>query len=396
MSRQPATAAPGPLPRIVHVASGREWRGGQNQAWLLARALRERGVGQIVVTGGGTELERRMRAAGVPVRAAAWRAGFDPRAAAAVLSEARRGPALLHAHDAHAVTLAGIAAALSGARFVAHRRVDFRLRRTWCWRRADAVIAVARAVRDVLVADGVPAARVHVVHSGIDLDACGAVVPIDLRARLSLPAGSLIAVTVAALAAHKDHATLVAAAALVAPRLPALHWVLVGEGDRRADIERQVAAAGLRGRVHLLGHVPDPRPYVAAADLFVLSSRTEGIGGALFEALALGVPIAATAAGGVPEVVGSGAALLSPPGDAPALAGHEERLAGDPDLRRRLAERGRAEVRRFSHRRTADGVLEVYRAVAGSSPGPPSGGAPSGGAPSGGAPSAANRPAGGP
>ncbi|HEU5321102.1 MAG TPA: hypothetical protein VFX28_09880, partial [Methylomirabilota bacterium] len=108
--------------RIIHVASGREWRGGQNQVWLLARTLQERGQGapggpgtrpdQVVVTGAGTELERRLRASGVPVRAATWRSGADPRALWATIDAARRGPCLLHAHDGHAVTLAGLAAIL--------------------------------------------------------------------------------------------------------------------------------------------------------------------------------------------------------------------------------------------------------------------------------------------
>ena len=131
--------------RIVHLASGREWRGGQNQVLLLARALANRPaeVEQIVVTGRGSLLAERLVAAGVPVREVGWNVGLAPGALLGAVAEARRGPALFHAHDAHALTLAGAAAALTRSPFVATRRVDFHLRRSGFWARADRIIAIS-------------------------------------------------------------------------------------------------------------------------------------------------------------------------------------------------------------------------------------------------------------
>ena len=96
-------------PSVVHVASGREWRGGQRQVWLLARELQRSGfANQVVVTGAGTQLAYRLRHDGVRVHEARWTMGLDPRVLLPVLRELRGRGALLHAHDAHAVTLAGL------------------------------------------------------------------------------------------------------------------------------------------------------------------------------------------------------------------------------------------------------------------------------------------------
>ena len=142
-------------PTVVHVASGREWRGGQRQVWLLARELQRGGLTeQVVVTGVGTELAARLQQDGVRVREVAWRIGLDSRVLLPLLQEVRAGAALLHAHDGHAVTLAGLAALLTGTPLVATRRVDFRLRRPGFWRRASRVIAISSAVADVLLDDG--------------------------------------------------------------------------------------------------------------------------------------------------------------------------------------------------------------------------------------------------
>ena len=114
--------------RIVHVASGREWRGGQRQVWLLARALaKHEGISQVVVTGRGSELARRLAADRIPTRTPAWSGALDLRALAATVGLADRST-ILHAHDSHALTLGSLAKAISGARLVLTRRVDFAVR----------------------------------------------------------------------------------------------------------------------------------------------------------------------------------------------------------------------------------------------------------------------------
>ena len=95
-----------------------------------------------------------------------------------------------------------------------------------------------------------------------------------------------------------------------------------------------------------------------------MSSRQEGLGTSVLEAMALGIPVASTGAGGLPEMLGRGAGLVVPSGDAGGLAEAVARILEDTALRSDLAERARAEVSRFTDRRMADAVLSVYRSCA--------------------------------
>lgn len=348
--------------RVVHVASGREWRGGQRQVWLLARELARLGdVEQVVVTGGGSELAARLARDGVPVRAVPWRAGLDPRVLPGIVAELRRSPGLVHAHDAHAVTLGGLGAGLTGRPLVATRRVDFPLRRRGFWGRAARIVAISHAVADVLVADGIPRERISVVHSGIDLAELRRTTRLGIRDRLGLPPEAVVAANVAALVPHKDHATLLRAAAALAARLPALHWVVAGEGAERAPLERLRAELGLGQRVHLIGHLEEPARLVADADCFVMSSREEGLGTSVLDAMALGTPVASTTAGGLSEMLQDGAGLLAPPNDPHALADAVARLLTEPGLALEVVGRATVAVERFTARRMAEAVRSVYR-----------------------------------
>jgi glycosyltransferase involved in cell wall biosynthesis len=271
---------------------------------------------------------------------------------------------VLHAHDAHAVTLAGIAARLTRSPLVVTRRVDFPLRRQGYWARADRVIAISNAVARVLESDGIARERITVVHSGIALEATRAVTRLGIRGQLGLPPTASVAANVAALVPHKDHATLLAAAKRLEHRLPDLHWVVAGEGHLRPELERRVSESGLQSRVHLVGHIDDPTRLIADADVFVMSSRTEGLGTSVLDAMALGIPIASTGAGGLPEMLGNGAGLVVPAGDPVALAEAVTRVVEDSELRVGLVERAKAEVLRFTDRRMAEQVGSVYRSCA--------------------------------
>ena len=350
-------------PRIVHVASGREWRGGQKQAWLLARELQLLGCPQVVVTGLGTELEHRLRAEAVAVHAVGWQAGLSPAAARAAWVESRRGGAVLHAHDGHSTTIAGMAATLSRVPCIATRRVDFPLHRLGFWGRADRVVAISNAVRNILIRDGLDPARVPVIHSGIDIDAVAATRSDGAREALGLPTERPLAVATGALVDHKDHRTLIAAAAHARQHAPELIWAVAGEGPLRADLEQQIAELGLGVTVRLLGHLADPLPLVAAADCFVTSSKEEGLGTAMLDAMALGRPVAATAGGGIAEILVEGAGLVVPVQDAVALGDAVLRIVRDPAFAAELGAHGRLRVGKFSARRMAEAYLALYRSL---------------------------------
>lgn len=352
------------MTRIVHVASGREWRGGQNQAFLLARRLREQGVAQVVVTGHGTLLAQRLKAEGVPVRECAWTIGIDPRAAWAAWDEARQAPSILHAHDAHALTLAAYAAKAAGRPYVVTRRVDFHLRSPAKWQGAARVIAISRAVRDILLHDGIAADRLRVVHSGIDLGAIrrrgeGP----DPRPSLDLPTDRPLLLNVAALADHKDQLTLIEAAARLRSHRPEALWAIAGEGKERPVLEARIAALGLGDTVRLLGQVADPMPLIRHATLFVMSSKEEGLGTTVLDAMALGTPILATRAGGIPEMLEGGNGTLVPIRDPEALATAAERLLAEPARAQATAAAALVAVDAFSDTAMARGVRTVYDEV---------------------------------
>jgi glycosyltransferase involved in cell wall biosynthesis len=135
----------------------------------------------------------------------------------------------------------------------------------------------------------------------------------------------------------------------------------VGEGPLRGLLERRIAEAGLSGRFHLVGPLPDPHTVLAGADVCVLSSTSEGLGSSILAAMALGVPVVATRVGGIPELLGTGAGLMVSPGDVSGFATAVQRVLTDPELRQNLSRIGRLEAARFSLHGLAERVLGVYR-----------------------------------
>jgi glycosyltransferase involved in cell wall biosynthesis len=332
--------------------------------WLLARELARRGVEQVVVTRQDSELARRLVSAGVRVRPARWWVGLDPRVLPVLLSELRHRSAILHAHDAHALTLAGVCAGLSGAPLVTTRRVTFPLRRKLFWARAQRVIAISGAVRDALTLDGLAPERLTVIPSAVDVAELRATTGPDVRTRFGLPERGQVAVSLGALTPEKDQSTLVEAAALLVRDLPDLHWVIVGEGPLRSALQRRMAQLGLEDHVHLAGQLADPHVALAGADVFVLSSLAEGLGSSVLAAMAMDVPVVATRVGGVPELLGSGGGALVPAGSPSEFAAAVRRVLSEPGYAANLRQAARRELGRFTPGAMADQVVEVYRSCA--------------------------------
>lgn len=210
----------------------------------------------------------------------------------------------------------------------------------WSLRAAARVLTVCGPFRRELIAKGVPPERIEVVHNALDLEA-ETRLPLEpadtLKEKLGVPPGSRVVVSVGRLSREKDHLTLLKAVGRLTSRDAVL--LIVGEGPERPALEAGIAAAGLTGRVILTGQVPSAAPYYRIADLAAMSSLSEGSPYALLEAMAARLPVVATSAGGVPEIVTHGqTALLVEPGDDRALAQAIDTALGDPALARRLGE----------------------------------------------------------
>jgi glycosyltransferase involved in cell wall biosynthesis len=232
-------------------------------------------------------------------------------------------------------------------------------------RRRDRVVAVGEAVRRALIAnEGIPAGRVEVVYNGVNLAPflVAAGDRATLRQEIGVGRDDLMIVQVARLDYLKDHATAVRTLGHIVRQRPDTRLVLVGEGPESDKINELVSRSGLDAHVCRLGLRKDVARLLAAADVFLLTSISEGIPLTLIEAMAAGLPVVATRVGGVEEVVEDGATgLLAPSGDDMGLAGHVLRLAEDTALAALMGERGRMRaVGLFSEDRMHVGYSEVY------------------------------------
>jgi glycosyltransferase involved in cell wall biosynthesis len=355
--------------RVVHVDSAGEWRGSQSQVLLAAQGMAARGHAVTLACRAGGSLEARARAAGLAVRPLVFGGDLAPRAILGLARVLRdEAPDLVHAHDPHA-TAAGLFAVRlrRRARLVASRRVALPLRRGLSrgkYSACDGVIAVSRAVARVLLEHGLPPRRLQLIHDGVPDRPVSAGGREALR-QLGVPDDSPVIGNVAALTAHKDHATLLAAMPRVLAAVPAARLVVVGEGDLRGKLEAEARRLGLGGRCVFAGFRTDVDRLIPAFSLVCLTSRTEGLGSSLLDAMCFGRPIVATGTGGIPEVVEHGrTGLLVPVGDPAALAGALTELLCCGERREELGRAGRARFERaFTAERMVERTLESYEAL---------------------------------
>lgn len=351
--------------------------GGLEQVVLdLARSLdRRRFVPHVFALSNRIPLADAFAAEAIPVTVVAQQ-GLDfglPKRLARAFREA--GVGLVHAHNFGRYFYAGPAARRVGlpALYSEHSntRPDERalwLTQRWLSRTASSIAAVSENVRGYLVErQKLPPARVVVVPNGIDIAAFAA--PRDraaIRAELGLPAESLVIGTVGRMVPVKNHALLLDAFQLVAARVPTAHLLICGDGLLRQVTEARAEELGLAERVTFTGLRRDVPRVLAALDVFCLSSDSEGLPLAILEALAAGLPVVATAVGGVPELITEAVGRLAPPAEPGPLADELVELLGDEGLRAQLSQTAREVVARsYSIEAMVARYVELYQQALG-------------------------------
>ncbi len=364
--------------RVLHIDTERTWRGGEQQALYLTTGLARRGVETLCVGQPGSPYVERSAAAGLAVEEVRMRGEADLVAVGRLRRLFRAWkPDVVHMHTSHGHTLGVVASRTGGGgKTVVSRRVDFTiyrnvLRLSWFKYRfgVDRYVAISEGIKRQMVKDGIPADRIQVVHSGIDLGRFEGVDPHDFHSEFGLPAGAPIIGDVAAFGWHKAQEYLVRAMPHILEVEPEARVFLIGDGELRDKIAAEVRDLGLEDRIIFTGFRTDVPSLIKGMDCFVMCSVLEGLCTSLLDALALRCPAVGSAVGGIPEALVDGeTGLTVPPRDPQALAAAILRVLREPELAERLRENGRRHVERgFTNDTMVEGNLALYRDLTGKS-----------------------------
>ena len=341
---------------------------------MLARSLQKAGASPVVFLPPGREgfITKQLAESGIEVDHFHLERPLSPRCAR-MLAEAfeRHHITVAHSHEfsmavygAWAAHRAGIPHVITmhGSRYYAQR-----IRRRLALRAAILASAhtvavsngLARALRRDL---WVGRANLEMIPNGVPYTPPARV---TLREELGLAARDRLLVSVGNLYPVKGHCHAIEAVALLADRHPGLHLAIGGRGHLHEDLIAHAQQLGVSDRIHLLGLRADVPALLAAADVFVMPSLSEGLPLALLEAMFSGRPIVATNVGEVPAVLGHGeAGAIVPPGDSSALAAAIDRLLGDSVSARAMGERAAARATaQFDATRMLQRYFDIYKAV---------------------------------
>jgi len=353
-------------PVILHIDTGRTFRGGQRQLLLLSERLHQRGINQVIACPRDSELNRRIT-------------GIE-KVELSDLSLIRKlicgtlvriideyGVNIIHAHDSESHTL-GIRLKIKHpeVRLVVTRRVIFApsgtiSRRFKYSQHVDQFIAISRAVAEALKNTGVNPDNIAVIPSALDIRSIQSMTS-DKSIRTEIPGGcKYLIVSAGALTAEKDFATAIEAVRMASEKIDGIGFVILGDGPQR---KRLMAAAADSGLSHVVfaGHREPMAPIFLAADLFLLTSTSEGLNSSAIEAAACGLPLVVSEVGGLPEIAeqeynGVICEPGRPEGFAEAIVG----LLSDDQTRKRMAENSVIKSKQFDLDVTVEKTVEVYK-----------------------------------
>lgn len=356
---------------ILHVSTAHTWRGGEQQIAYLYEELQRLGQQQTILCAESSALAEKAQAEG-------WNYVTAPKKGSISIPYARKlaqlssGFDIIHIHDSHAHNNAVLSTFFGNKTpMVLHRRVDFPVsnnifsRYKYNHPQIKKIICVSDAIKAIMLPAISEKSKLVTIHSGVDTDR---VFKADgrLHWEYNLPDNIRLIGNVAALAPHKDYFTFLNAAHAIWQHRPDndFRFVIIGEGGMRPQIEHEIQKLGLQDMVIMTGFRKDLSEVIPELDIFLITSETEGLGTSIIDAFLAGVPVVATAAGGISEIVEhEKTGLLAPVKDAGELAEQVEKLLDNATLAQQLTANARQKAATFSKQRMAEQILRQYRQI---------------------------------
>jgi glycosyltransferase involved in cell wall biosynthesis len=345
-----------------------EWRGGQNQFFLLLRGLYERGHAAELLSVKGSSLGHRAEKAGFCVHYTS-RGRFHLKAAGQVRDLMRDGRIdLVHANESHALTAAWLARAHRRTPLLVSRRVGYPLKAGFFsqarFAAATKIIANSRWVAEQAAASGAPQDKLTVIYEGVDVPQ--SISPDSRRSarrHWNIGEGEKLVGCVGVLLEDKGHEWVIRALARLRDEFPHCKLLLAGDGSYRRRLQTIACELNLQDRVIFAGFIRDIELVYRAIDVFVFPSLFEGLGTSLLAAMAHAVPSVTYFGCALAEIVENGeSGLQVEPRDPDRLASAMGRILRDGDFATQLGQAGRRRVEKvFSSERMVDQTVSLYR-----------------------------------
>ena len=352
--------------RVLFVDLEREWRGGQSQALLTLKGLRERGHGIELLAARDSPLSKRASEAGITVHQV-WRFGLRAWAAGALRRLLAGGRfEIVHLNEPHALTAAWLAGAQKQLPLLLSRRIGFPLRTNRVsqarFSAVERFVANSKNVAQSLIDSGIAAERISIVNEGVEIPQLPTAGQRgEARKHWSVKDQEFLFGCVSVFVPEKGQRHLIEAMPLVRVAHPEVRLLLAGDGVCRAELETLTNRLGQTEAVLFPGFVNDVAQVYAALDAFVFPSEFEGLGTALQAAMAAGLPCISTRRGALGEVVDHERTALVVEPDGKEFATAMLRMIVDAGVRKRISEEGRREVeQRFSAGRMVENTVQLY------------------------------------
>lgn len=358
--------------KILHLSTEKTWRGGEQQIAYLVEELNKMSLNQQMACRNSSAMEKFARKQGWITHRLPFKNTIDVYTAWGIKKICRQEKiSIIHLHTARAHSLGFLSYLMGNATpMITTRRVDFPPKKNpfsggkYRFKGLKRVICVSETIRKIVLPHVKHPSLCQTIYSGINLSRFNDKRSGKLRQEFSIPDNQLLIGNVAAIAPHKDYFTFVNTARQLKGSGVQAKYLIVGDGPLRGEIQAYVADQNLKEDIIFTGFRNDIPQIIPELDVFLFTSKTEGLGTSLLDAFACNVPVVATDAGGVSEIViHEQTGLLAPVGNVAKLAYQVKRLIDDRNLRTHLIQEAARHVKLFDTCKMAIQYKQVYEQV---------------------------------
>ena len=359
--------------KVLHIDTGENWRGGQQQALNLAVEMQKIGIETALVCPIKSSLYKNAKDAGLTCFGMNIKGLFGFIAAYKISRLCHnRGYNIiaLHSANAHSIGLV-VKMFYSKVKLVCFRRVDFKVGQNFLslWKYntpiLDKIVAVSNNVKEILINCGVDESKISIIPDGVELDRFSQLeVTTHFRNTEGISEKVFVVGTIAAVAGHKDYPTFLKAAKKILDQNQNVLFISLGDGPLLQEMKEMAKNLKIDDKFLFKGFREDVGMFLKTFDIFVLASKKEGMGSSILDAMALGKPVVACRTGGIVDIIESEKnGLLVDKKNDEELAKAIERLINDKSLREKFAKSGFERVKEFDVSKTAKTTVELFEGL---------------------------------